>query len=808
MTELLAQKINKIFNINSREWPRIFVAWGMTFLVRFGFIIGWTILIATFLSRTGIEHLPELFLTNALLVMLGAIFFRNFIRKIKLELLISLTVLSASVFILFSMFFIYTSSFLFFGFILFSEAVLLAQLNILLSLFNEELFSPLESQRTFPIIDSAETIGGIFGGLALTFLSNSIPAYKFLLIWVLSLLLILPIVLKFNSKTMDTPTIQDTEEEDENKHATIVQSIHKMKKVPFLKGLMVVILLQWAIMNVVEFQYTKAIQQNVFSTQEETLLSEENSGEIMLASEVTEETKHYEHEFTKKLGILQVIFNGGALFIQLILASRIIVGLGISSSLLLHPIATLFNVLGLTLRFGFFTAAMTRGSFELTFNIFKNAYHSSYYATPQKMRSDIKEVLEGFMKPFGAIIGTLFIILLFSQTRGIDQTLSINIGLVTMTVIMIICTSKLSKSYTKMSEQNLTSKLDLPTRINAVEILSQNGHENQTPSLIKILKRKNEPDVIKEAIIKTLGSRQNLESIGAILEMLQDKNDNLRLSAIRALANFEDLKKQIMNQSFTRYEVIETLKTTIHKEENEYIREKLVKTFYKFSPDEVVAYLISEIKNDCPKKANFIRMFKLFPDPNIKHFIGKFLKDKNVDLKCAAIIALWQFKNHRTELEHHLTQQMESNKPEILMKAIETAGIIQYKVARNKIRKLSYSHDQKIKNAAIMALAQMEDEKVIPRMIQTFLDDQHEWYEKTHYIIESLPKKIGEKIKNTLQLHISDKISEILLHTSPTLEELSPDTISYLIKLYERIGAHHEIQKIQKILASSSSQKI
>ena len=211
----MISKINKILNVSSREWPRILVAWSMTFLTRFGFIVGWSVLIAIFLAQVGIDLLPGLFLANALLVVAGTLFFRKIVHKIRRELLITFTILTAAAFLLTSVIFMQSNTMLFFALLLIAESVLLAQLSILISLFNEDLFSPLESQRTFPIIESAETIGGIMGGLTLSIFANDISAYKFIIIWAIALLLILPIVLRYNANTMEIPKLKEEKQEEE-----------------------------------------------------------------------------------------------------------------------------------------------------------------------------------------------------------------------------------------------------------------------------------------------------------------------------------------------------------------------------------------------------------------------------------------------------------------------------------------------------------------------------------------------------------------------------------------------------------------
>lgn len=796
----LPQRLNRLLNVSDKEWPRICVAWAMTLLARIGFIIGGSVMLAVFISRIGIELLPGLFLVNALFIMLGTAVFKRLVHKVRRELLIIGVVLLAVVSLLASIFFLERDTTLFFLFYLLAQSVMLSQLNILVSLFNEELFTPLESQRTFPVIESSETIGGIAGGLGLTLLATDVPTYKFILLCALLLLAIVPIVLLFNPRTMEVPHL---EEASEKPHKKMRDSLKEIKKIPFLRAMMVVVMLHWAMINILEFQYTKAIQQDVYSVEEETLVQEGHGEEVVLAEETHAEDpgETYQHLIAQKLGTLHLIFNSAALFMQLIFASRILTFLGITSSMLLHPIVTLLNMVWMTLRFNFFSASMARGSYELTGILFKNAYDSSYYAIPHSIRTDTKEWMQGVMKPFGAMMGTLLMILLAVSLDGTRETLSLNLVLMAMSFTAAVLLWKMGKKYTQMSEQNLSHKLDLPTRLNAIEILAQKGHEKTTAALQKILKRESEPEILKENILNTLGLQEDPDSISSILEMLNHKNEHLRLAAAEALSHFEDLKKHLMEQSFTRYRVIESLKERLKKENNEAIREKLVYVFYDLAPESLTEFLIENIKHDGKQKPAFIRMLRLFHDTNLRFYLEEFLSSRDAAIKSAAVIALWQFKSLRSVLRHHLSQMLKSPKEPVLCRGIEACGLVNETAFRQEIKAFTKHESPEVKKAALLSLAQMEESQIIPDLVEALSSPDHEWFNKTFSLLVSLPKQFRESLEAALHLKIVDKISHLLRkEKGKKLHEFSKETLETLHQLYQKIDAHHEGQKIKDAL--------
>jgi HEAT repeat protein/ATP/ADP translocase len=794
-------KLSKILNISKKEWPRVMVAWSLMFLTRFGFIVGWSVLIATFLSKVGINLLPALFLANALMVMLGTTIFRKLVRKVQREVMISFTVIAAAATLLSSILFIQTNVFAFFILLLTAESILLAQLNIFLSLFNEDLFTPLESQRTFPIIESAETIGAIAGGLVLSLYATSVPSYKFIVLWAVSLILILPIVLFFNPKTLDVPKLIGVIE-SQPKKKKIRESISNLKKIPFLKGMMIVILLHWGMMNMVEFQYTKAIQQDVYSVQEETLISETEANGVILASQgfTEEQTLFYEQQLTQKLGTLHAIFNAAALFIQLIIASRLIQSLGVLPSMMIHPVMSLLNLLGLTLKFNFNTAVFTRGAYEMTGLIFKNSYDSTYYAIPHTMRDDAKEMMQGIMKPLGAILGTILIILVAFNFTGVKQTAIINILLVLMATAMSIIVYRLVNKYTVMSEQNLTKKMDLPTRLNSIEILSQNGHKHFTPSLLKILKRDSESEIIKETILKTLGERQDPESINAILDLIETGNDTLRLAAVKALKEFTEEDK-LMERSFTAFRLVSSLKKSLEKEENETIREHLVRCFYDFSPKDLTDFLLTKIQAKSPHYYVYIRMLRLFDDANLKYYLEPFLKDRNPKVKAASIIALWQFESLRTELKHYLRQMFDSKKESTQRIAIATAGEVQFAAAKPFLKHALKSEENETVDTALISLGQLGDENVVSMIVERFADMNHPWHDQVESISKRFSKYFEENLRREMSHSVSKQISDIIAEFSH-VEDMDAATLKRLRRLYHKLNAHHEAHQIKTRLAS------
>lgn len=815
---------SKLLNISEHEWPRVIVSWIITFFLRVGFIIGWTVIIAMFVNRMGIEKLPVLFILNALLVILGTLIFSGIIGRVRREILIIINILLASIFLISASIFVVYSNWMFFGFVLVAVSMMLAQLNILIATFVEELFTPLESQRTFPIIESSETIGLIVGGIIVNTLAHSIPSYKFLYIWVLFIMLVIPIILSFKSLNTEIPSFEKRKEKNNLKR--IAKNFKKAQRSPFLKGLIIVIILQWMFINLLEFQYTKSVQQDVYNEQEITIAYEQSTDDYLKVSlidleETTENimttafhtptttrveghsTQDLEDNLTAKLGLLQIFFGLASLIMQILISSRILKGLGIIKSMSIHPLVALANLSGMILKFNIFSAAVTKGAAEMTGILFQNAYHSSYYAFGERMRDQMKELLEGIIKPVGAILGMSIIIFLENFLIGTELTLTINLILVIIASLSALFISSLQSKYTKQSEKNIEQGNSEHTRLNAIEILGQKGHKTDYQQLIKIVQRKNENEEVKLKIIETLKELKDPETIPHLITCLESNNLETRLAIIEALGEFKDIGKHFFNSAFGQHRIQDTLKKLFEEEEDEEIRSEIIKVLAKLNPKDIIPFLLKKMKSKDEKIiADCIYICGLFHDPNSIHYLEPYLDHKNPKVRANSIIALWQFKKLHTKLNHYLDQLMESTKEENVLAGVYVIGELELKTRRKDLLKLLPKKAPEV----IFALGKLSETSAVTHLIDHIVENKHDW-RSLEKQLNKLPQKFRATTKQYLYHEITHLIHKTLkanCHLKP--EEFSKGTLEELMHFYNIIHEVKTKEQIKKLLKKCSKE--
>ncbi len=805
--------ISKLLNINGHEWPRVIVSWIVTFFLRVGFVVGWTVVIAMFVNRMGIEQLPLLFIINALLVIFGTIFFSKIIEKVRREILIIINIIIGATLLLSATMFVLYSNWLFFGLVLLAQSLMLAQVNILISLFVEEFFTPLESQRTFPIIESSETLGAIAGGLIVSSLAYTIPSYKFLYIWILLIMLVIPIMLSLKKLSTDIPSF-DQPEKQESSFVKIKNSFQKAQKFPFLKGLIVVIMLQWMFINLLEFQYMKSVQENVYNEPEQTIVYEKTDTNYLASvldmptitkveEEATASSLQMEETLTAKLGLLQVIFGCATLFMQLFISSRILKSLGIIRSMSINPLMSLIALTSMALRFNILTASISKGTSEMFGVLFQNAYHSSYYAFGEKIRDRMKELLEGIIKPSGAILGMSLIVLLENFLFGMDLTLTINIILAIIAIISTVLISSLQDKYTAQSHKNIEKGNHIHTRINAIEILGQKGHKIDNEKLIKIVQRKNEDEEVQLKALDALREIKSPDIIPDLLSCLGINNPKIRLAVVETLGEFENLEKQSFFKSgFGQYRIQKTLKDLFEKEEDEEIRSAIIKVLTKLDEKDIIPFLLKKLASKDEKIiADCVYICGFFHDANSVFYLEKYLDHKNPKIRANAIIALWQFKKLQTKLNHYLEQLLESTKKETRMAGVYVISELKLKEQRKALYEMLKTNDSP---EILFALGQLSERPALTRLIDYVLENKKDW-KNIENKINKLPKNFLGKLKQFLYHEVTDKIHKLLIshcHLKP--EEFDKKTLEELRDLYEIIDENKVKNQIKKLMNNAT----
>ncbi len=786
----------RILNISPHEFSRVFLSWILKFVLHTATILGFTIILALFVGDMGLENLPYLYIFQAIFAIIGTLALSHILRDFpKPE---ALGIGGFLVFILATLGFFLkeTHPFLFFSVLILAYSVIITQMNIALSLFIEELFSPLESERTFPIIDSAEPIGGIFAGLitGIGIQFTGLNANDFLFIWALFGALFSPLIYFFVQKLDPIPKPHSRQDEFE-RLSTIGELQESIKHIfhnPFLRTLFFTVILQWLVFNLIEFQYTSAVKHE---------FTDAHSGDLVA------------NQLTHGLGMVQIGIHGIVLFSQLFLASSIIKQFGIVRTIILNPILVFLSAFLMTINFSFLTATSTRGFFETFGGLARNAYHSSFYVFRPHVRERAKEFLEGIARPFGMLLGTviIFIVQYVSNFNEFFLLNTLSISLLFLLGVWTILSFSLRTKYTLLARKNLETSGHAPEKLDAIEILAQKGHENPGIHLMKVLHFKNENPKVRSKILKTLGQIKNTNAIPEIIKCFDDPSIDVKLSAVESLMEFKGLGNHFMGQSFAKHHVMEALQTLFYTTRSKKIKSAVIQVFKNIQHSEIVPFLLKALESkDEETVSGAIRVCGLFHDVSAGYYLEKFLNHPNPIIRSNTIVALWQFIPYRMKLTVTLAGMLESRDQKILECGIYAVGETEsIQEIPRLLRILSENkNNQHLRKHAAIALAKMNHEHSIDHLVELLLHPEKEISLST----KSLFPRVHENIKKIVNQHIMQKITQEILETlakeqNDILEDMSSPTLKSLFRAYEILGEEKEMMQIEEILEDRKKKK-
>ncbi len=825
--ENISSFFHRLFNIAPSQWPRVSECWLITFFFKTGSAIGWTVVTAAFVSHFGIKFLPLLFVLNAILIIGSTFLFEQLIMRTKREVLMIVMILLGAVSLFFASFFYDRNTVAFFALVLFAESVFLAQFNVFIPILVGDRFTPLESQSTFPFIESGETLGGMIGGTLVGMLATQLPIPVFLYIWIgfLACIIFIFVITSILREKLPPLPFRAAESSSIRTRDQIKLVLKGIQKISFLKGLVMVVLLQWVFLNILEFQYTKAFEQRVTKKPEATiaLVHDSNLFQVSTLNALDRGQRHaapplreasrsltqaQQTQLTEELGIWKGLFHFGAFLVQIFFASRLITSLGIVGSLLLHPIMMLMSLVGMLLKFGFNAAVVTKMSFEVTNVVHKNAYFSSHYALPKFIRDQASQFLEGIVRPLGTIVGMGFLLVLQMVLVGTSLSMWIHLVMFGLMVAILMATIRLQPKYTKLSRDQLFSNLPYPEKLNAIEVLAQRGHKDGSFILAQKLASplSQESPTVRMKILSALGKLRDYETLPEILESFSDSNPEVRLEAAHALMNFHDIGERFYSQAFSRYRMIETLKQVFRQETSAAVRGAIIRVFSLLRQPDIVPFLLELLKTeDAHTRGDGIYTLGLFQDPNTAYYIVPFLNDESPWVRSNAIIALWNSRKYRPALTVQLDGML--GHQDSLMQQAALFALGEIGISREPIiSEFLKSEDAELKREAAFALTKCADPRGFSHLLEHFLSLPSENFETLKRFLHRLNPKARRMVEQILSQVVSRELDSIMEKDQvKDLSQIDRQILEKLRRLYRLLDQHEELFAIESALQKKTT---
>lgn len=781
--------LNKLFNVQRDEWSRISLAWLLRFFYRVSFVVGWTLVLGLFVSRYGIASLPFLFALVAVFTIVGSFVYSLFIHRFAREDLIIYSIFLIGILLFISTLF-YTSLVPFFSILVLVISIFFMQLKILLDEYIEEMFTALESERAFPLIEAADTIGGIVAGVSIAALSSLIEPYRFIYLWIGAIFLIIPVLL-FHQRLIDKERLFSDSRLTIKAPGLITKLKDTLKSKrygSYIRGLFLIVMFQWFLFNLLEFQYTKAVYQSVSN-----VILEAGSG--------------FEHAFIHDLGILFMLFSFSALLIQFFLGSRLFGYLGVFGTMLIHPIVTIFSLFGITLSFSFAAAVLAKNNFTITSVLYNNAYHSSYYAIKENSRAYVRELLEGVIRPVGAIFGTAFLLLLQSLLHGAQLVLWVNVVMLAAACGMFYVMYLQQERYTQVAVDDLRSSNNKSLRLNAVDLLSQRGHGSAVVHLLRILKNEEESVSLRVGVLRALAELQNIEVLEDVLQCLKSPRSELRLAALDCLLAFRFLTVKSPKHLYLKSQVIESLKDLYERERSDDILQRLIKLMSMLSNVGTIEFLLGVLnKGSVRHKAEAILALRHFSDDDsLLKVAVPYLESRNLVLRIASAIMLGSSSRYKAKAMNIVYTFLHSSNELKVGLALYAIGELGLKSEKSLCKKLLKSKNETLRAEAAIALCKMGYTFSVSTLINLLFESKSSVKKLLKIRISNLDVRIYKNIDRIVRSLVFDQIEKLLPEGEIDLNSLGVVKLKNLKLLYALVEEYDEMEVVENILDSNKT---
>lgn len=628
----------RAIRIFPHEVPRTAVVWAFRFLYRFALVVLWTYIVSM-VADMGAPPLllAFLFLGHAFFVFLGSFLTLRLFRYVDLDHLF-IGYIAGSVLLLliaqgFNVFFV--APLLSLLSVLFVESFFLVQISIHIETFTERLFTPLESQRTFPVVESADTISVIFAGLLLAFGGSFLTLYRISWLVIAFLMLLFPLLLSYHQAVRFVPGVRLFRDEILAKKPHSHRFFSTIMRQPFFVTLGILVLCQWFFSVSLEYLYTTSIATHSF-------------GLSTLTGNATENT------LVETFGFLQILFGGLALVTQLFVAGRFLSGHGIAQSILFHPLVALFSLAAMIAKFSPFTTILARANSEVTGVVFRNAYQSSYYVFQEEESQYARNFLDGVVRPLGTLFGTFFLTLSLFLTRWTYSQTVIFFGIFVVLLFFFLAASAVQKRYTSVAlEQVMDPETDPDHVISLLEVLSQRGHGTTASFLVRLFERPGVSSVVRCALLRLLSRDDAHFSI--VFSAVSDTEPDIRSAALASLVSLYQ-SGYFQRHPYSRSATFQTLRDRLIVEQDESNRLSVLRTLSLFE-EELSSSVLFEMCDQFPRSllGPFLYDMRFRLDPLQLTDIRTYLLSDDIRVWPYMILILYSHDAYRSEALRRLS---------------------------------------------------------------------------------------------------------------------------------------------------------
>lgn len=808
---------------------RLRFSWVLHFLFQFGWVISWIVVTALFVEQFGLKNLLFLFSIEAIVLLLSTIITHIFFSQVSAKKIINISAVGIIILLLGSFWANKAEHiYILFGLAILAKDALYPRLRMGLLRKTEELFTPSQAEKAIPFTETALTIGSLCGAgflfIVLKF-SNDIATQTLLSFWIVPIFFIVLLLLSESRVLNEIPELTNEKKLYESHKSTFKNLRKTFQKVPFLKTLTVMVLLQSSIFAIIEYNTVSNLEHSLhhsFTTTNISITPEnltasifgdikESSGKFITITnkeiKIVSSTLIAHNTLLHDLSALHVIVGILAVIMNFFLTPWFLRKKGVIRSMLYYFIGFFF-ILPIMFLSGSWPIVALRSYAHGFHSLFSASYHITFYSAFEEQREFIRHVFEGIIVPIGVLFAVFILFLLQIFTLSILFPLLLCL----MGITLIILTYNLIPKYTHCAIKNLTFAQNIREQLHAIEVLGQKGHctEKTTKILCTLLEKGETHKAIREKIIRTLQHIQSNETLHDFSRILEKETEptEIKIKILEAMLQFDSLRKFGESKMFAQHKLLRILNTLFENADNEYLKKLIIMNIFSHLPaNKVVPFFLKTMASDDEKLQSVcLRSCQMFNDPDIVSYIEPYLKHDNSRVRSHALISLWKFQDKEI-LKTHLLSFLNTNDFQNIISGIYAIGEIQDPENHSLLEPFLTHKNKELRIHALIAQAKLGDTNCIPSLINIlFQEDDNTAHKVFEMLKRRVPKDIQNEIIHQIKRTVAKQVWEIIgHHPKPSiLKSLSPDRITYLRRLYEFAGQHDDILILEQSIMTNT----
>lgn len=662
--------------------------WAGLFLSSCANLVAWSVLTAVFLKQYGIGSFPVVFLLSSAASLLGSALYARLASRAGAAASARAFSLAAAVLLALAAAAAGSGGIPFFALLLLGNSAFVSFAGAQLMAAANDLFTPAQGKRLFPLLNTSHVVSGVVAGLFLNRFTDALGVGGVLFAAALLALATFPCA-------TGPRTAKNQEPEG---GASMLAYVRTNRYVLVLAG---IVAISWVLARAFDVAFASVADARFPSVE----------------------------AYVRFSGLYLVVTSVAAVLFDALLLNRLLERIGLTRGMAFVSNAVTAGVAAMLIAPSFWPVIAGNAVRCVLIDMQATSLQLMQGVLPGSRRAGVNAFLEGYLATFAGALGAAA---LLAFDRFVPDSFAPEDSLRLLAALMLLLLAARSvlnrrlrrRFFDILHEQVKRGDEDAKRR--ALETLVEHKFYRQEGIglVIDVAKDPRESVALKETALETLGAVADPTTLRVIYNLLSSPQRAVRLASARATAAFPAIKDSFFDDAFSRHHAIEKLRTLFSEEPDPDVRAAALDALVKLEDPDIVPFLVKLLgSGDARAKADCLYSLLRFRDPGVIDDVRPLLSDRDPTLRALAVRVLWLFAWERKALMDVIIElfpsimkeedyrQLPDERKEAYRLGTKLVGDIRLATEAKRLRSLLAWHDRVIRLEAVLSLSKLgEDE--------------------------------------------------------------------------------------------------